>query len=161
GQNLRSEVRWAAANPSLIQAYATDLVGLFKPDVLFANSTANLVALQAATSIIPIVFTAIADPVGQGLVKSLTNPGANITGFVSNEFSVAGKWADLLKQMAPSITRVAYLSNPETDPASGRYGSAVDAAARVLGIGVMSAPVHSTADIEATLVRLAREPNIG
>ena len=98
GQNLRTEVRWTAADPTLIQAYATDLVGLFKPDVLLANTTANLVSLQRATSTIPIVFTAVADPVEQGLVASLTHPGGNITGFANPEFSIAGKWADLLKQ---------------------------------------------------------------
>src|SRR5438552_4037915 len=100
GQNLQTEARWTAADPTLIQAYATDLVGLFKPDVLLAHTTANLAALQKATnSTIPIVFTNVADPVEQGLVQSLTHPGGNITGFVSNEFSIAGKWADLLKQM--------------------------------------------------------------
>ena len=162
GQNLRTEVRWTAANPTLIQAYATDLVGLFKPDVLLAHTTANLVALQAATSsTIPIVFTNVADPVEQGLVKSLTHPGGNITGFVSYEFSIAGKWADLLKQMAPSITRVAYLYNVETAPQSGRYASALEVAARLLGLDAMAMPVHSTAEIEGTLERVAKEPNIG
>jgi putative ABC transport system substrate-binding protein len=162
GQNLRTEVRWAAANPSLIQAYANDLVGLFKPDVLLAHTTANLTALQGATNTIPIVFTAVPDPVEQGLVPSLTHPGGNITGFVSYEFSIAGKWADLLKQMTPSITRVAYLYNPATtDLQSGRYTSALAAAARLLGLGVMPAPVHTTAEIEVTLARMATEPNIG
>jgi putative ABC transport system substrate-binding protein len=161
GQNLQTEVRWTAADPTLIQAYATDLVGLFKPDVLLANTTANLVSLQRATSTIPIVFTAVADPVEQGLVASLTHPGGNITGFASNEFSIAGKWADLLKQMTPSIARVAYIYNPESAPQSGRFASALEAAARTLGVDVMAMPVHSTAEIEATLERVAKESNIG
>jgi putative ABC transport system substrate-binding protein len=135
-------------------------VGLFKPDVLLADTTGNLTALQGATSTIPIVFTGVADPVEQGLVASLTHPGGNITGFVSNEFSIAGKWADLLKQMVPSIARVAYIYNPEAQQ-SHRYASALEAAARVLGLGVMRVPVHSTAEIEATLIRVAREQNIG
>src|SRR5262245_11035006 len=109
GQNLQLEVRWTAADPTLIRAYATDLAGLFKPDVMLANTTANLAALQGATKTIPIVFTNVADPVEQGLVPNLRQPGGQITGFSSNEFSVAGKWADLLKQMAPSIARVAYV----------------------------------------------------
>jgi putative ABC transport system substrate-binding protein len=161
GQNLRAEVRWTAATPNLIEAYATDLVGLFNPDVLLAQTTANLVALQRATSTIPIVFTNVADPVEQGLVKSLTHPGGNITGFASNEFSIAGKWADLLKQMAPSITQVAYLYNLETAPQAAQYASSLEAAARLLGLGLMPAPVHSTAEIEPTLARVAQEPNIG
>jgi putative ABC transport system substrate-binding protein len=161
GQNLQTEVRWTAANPNFIQAYATDLVGLFKPDVLLANSTAVLVALQKATSTIPIVFTVVADPVEQGLVPSLTHPGGNITGFVSNEFSVAGKWADLLKQMASSITRIAYMYNPETAPPSARYASAIEDAGRKLGVEVLVAPVHSTADIEATLAGLGSDSKTG
>jgi putative ABC transport system substrate-binding protein len=161
GQNMRTEVRWTGSDPSLIQAYAADLVGLFKPDALLTNQTANLTALQGATSTIPIVFTNVADPVEQGLVSSLTHPGGNITGFVSNEFTTAGKWADLLKQMAPSITQVAYIYNPETTPQSERYLSALDAAARLLGLGVIPAPVHSTAEVEATLAGAARQPNIG
>jgi ABC-type uncharacterized transport system substrate-binding protein len=161
GQNLRIEVRWSGADLSLTQAYATDLVGLFKPDVLLAAGTANLVALQRATMTIPIVFTNVSDPVEQGFVPNLTHPGGNITGFAALEFSTTGKWADLLKQMAPSIKRVALVFNPELSPASKLYGSAAEAAARSLGVEVMTAPVHSTAEVEAMLARLSREPNIG
>src|SRR6266550_5395939 len=114
GQNLRIEVRWGGADLSLMQAYATDLVGLFKPDVLVAATTGNLAALQRATSTIPIVFTNVSDPVEQGFVPNLARPGGNITGFANPEFSIAGKWADLLKQMAPSIARVAVVFNPES-----------------------------------------------
>jgi putative ABC transport system substrate-binding protein len=159
GQNLRAEVRWTAATPNLIQAYATDLVELFKPDLLLAQTTANLLALQGMTSTIPIVFTNVVDPVEQGLVKSLAHPGGNITGYASNEFSVPGKWADLLKQMAPSITQVAYLYNLETAPPL--YVSAVEAAAHTLGLKMMPAAVNSATDIEPALARAAQEPNIG
>jgi putative ABC transport system substrate-binding protein len=161
GQNLQTEVRWSDADLRLTQAYATDLVGLFKPDVLLANSAANLAALQRATSTIPIVFTQVADPVEQGLVPNLARPGGNITGFSSSEFSIAGKWADLLKQMVPSIVRVAVIFNPETNPSSKLSMNAVEAAASSLGVGVVAEPVHSTAEIEAALARVAREPNIG
>ena len=81
-----------------MEAYATDLVGIFKPDVLLAVQTGNLVALQRVTNTTPIVFIGVADPVEQGLVPNLTKPGGNITGFANPEFSIAGKWADLLKQ---------------------------------------------------------------
>jgi putative tryptophan/tyrosine transport system substrate-binding protein len=160
-QNLRTEVRWSAGDVTLIQAYAADLVGLFKPDVLLTGGTPNLVALQRATRTIPIVFTNVGDPVEQGFVPNLTHPGGNITGFANFEFSIAGKWADLLKQMAPSIARVALVFNPEASPQSKFYVSAAEAAARSLGVAVTTAPVHSTAEVEATLARLSREPNIG
>jgi putative ABC transport system substrate-binding protein len=156
GQNLETEVRWSEADPKLIQAYATDLVGLFKPDVLLSQST---VALQRATRTIPIVFLSVADAVEQGFVTSLARPGGNITGFSNPAFSIAGKWADLIKQMVPSITRVA-LVFPE-EPHSRLFLRAVEAAAPSLGVDVMAAPVRSTAEIETTLARLASEPNIG
>jgi putative ABC transport system substrate-binding protein len=161
GQNLRVEVRWGADDLTRMEAYATDLVGLFKPDVLLTSTTGNLAALQRATSTIPIVFVGVSDPVEQGFVPNLTHPGGNITGFANTEFSIAGKWADLLKQMAPSIARVAIVFNPEFSPQSKRYVRAAEAAAPSLGVEVMTAPVHSTPEIEATLARLAREPNIG
>jgi putative ABC transport system substrate-binding protein len=105
GENIRIEVRWSAADPRLIEAYASDLVGLFKPDVLLSTSTANLAALQRATRSIPIVFTEVSDPVAQGFVPNFSRPGGNITGFANPEFSIGGKWVDLLKQMVPSIVR--------------------------------------------------------
>jgi putative ABC transport system substrate-binding protein len=161
GQNLQTEVRWSEYNPNLIQAYATDLVGLFKPDVLLCQSSVNLVALQRATTTIPIVFLSVADPVEQGFVPSLAHPGGNITGFANPEFSIAGKWADLIKQMVPSIRRVAIVF-PETEPQSKLFLRAVEAAAPSLGVDVMAVPVqHSTVEIETVLARVAREPNVG
>jgi putative ABC transport system substrate-binding protein len=161
GENIRIEVRWNAGDRSLIEAYGSDLVGLFKPDVLLAASTANLAALQRATSTIPIVFTTVSDPVAQGFVPNLTRPGGNITGFANPEFSIAGKWADLLKQMAPSITRVALVFNLETSPQSKLFVHAAEAAAQSLGVEVIAAPVHTTEEIETTLLHFSHEPNIG
>src|SRR5262245_12818084 len=142
GQNLQIEVRWSAYDPSRIEAFATDLVGLFKPDVLLSQSSVNLVALQRATTTIPIVFLSVADPVEQGFVPSLAHPGGNITGFSNPEFSIAGKWADLIKQMVPSIRRVAVVF-PEMEPQSRLFVRAVEAAAPSLGVDVMPVPVHS------------------
>jgi putative tryptophan/tyrosine transport system substrate-binding protein len=161
GQTLRTEVRWSAGEANRMETYATDLVGLFGPDVLLAVTTANLIALQQATSTIPIVFTQVRDPVEQGLVPNLTHPGGNVTGFANTEFSIAGKWADLLKQMVPSIARVAVVFNPEASPQSKFYLNAVQAAAPSLGLNVMTAPIQSMAEIEPTLARLSREPNLG
>jgi len=161
GQNLKIEMRWSGGDRNVMEAYATDLVGLLKPDVLLASTTPNLAALQRATSTIPIVFTHVSDPVAQGFVPNLTRPGGHVTGFANPEFSIAEKWVDLLKQMAPSIAKVAFVFNPEASPQSKLFVSAAEAAAPSLGVAVMSAPVHTTAEIEATLMRLASEPNLG
>ena len=152
GQNLQVEVRWSAGDPRFMEAYATDLVGMFKPDVLLTTATGNLVALQHVTKTIPIVFTGVADPVEQGLVANLTKPGGNITGFANPEFSIAGKWVDLLTQMVPTIARVAFVFDPVAAPQVERYVSAVETVALSRGVAVMTAAVHSTADIESTSV---------
>jgi putative ABC transport system substrate-binding protein len=111
------------------------------------------------TSTIPIVFLSVADPVEQGFVSNLPRPGGNITGFGNPESSIAGKLADLIKQMVPSIRRVAFVF-PE-EPQSRLFLRAVEAAAPSLGVRVVAEPVHSTVEFEATLARLAGEPNIG
>jgi len=161
GENLQVEARYSAGDGRLVQAYASDLVALLKPDALFAATTANLAALQRATSTIPIVFAGVSDPVAQGFIPNLTRPGGNITGFASPEFSIAGKWADLLKQMAPSLRRVALVFNPETSPQSKLFVSAAAASAPSLGIEALPAPVRSTSELESALAHLAREPNMG
>jgi putative tryptophan/tyrosine transport system substrate-binding protein len=161
GQNVQIEVRWSAGDVSRMEDYATDLVGLLKPDVLLAASTPNLIALQRATRTIPIVFTSVSDPVVHGFVPNLTHPGGNVTGFAHAGFSIAGKWADLLKQIAPRIGRVALVSNPDTSPQSRLYLSAIEAAAPSLGLQAIKAPVQSTTEIEPTMARLAREPKVG
>src|SRR5262249_55674194 len=117
GQNLRLEVRWSAGDPSLVQAYAHDLVDLLRPDVLLVASTANLIALRRGTGTIPIVFLEVSDPVAGGFVPSLTRPGGNVTGFANPEFSIANKWADLLKQMCLDL-RVSPSSTTRTSPRS-------------------------------------------
>jgi putative ABC transport system substrate-binding protein len=161
GQNLQIEVRWSAADLRLTEIYAADLVGLFQPDVLLGQATVNLAALQRATKTVPIVFIGVGDPVGQGIVPNLAHPGGNITGFSDPEFSIAGKWADLLRQMVPSIKRVALVFNPETSPQSKLYMSAIEAAAPSLGVEAMAVPVLSTTELEAALERLSHDPSIG
>ena len=159
GQNLETKVRWSEGDQRLSHTYAMDFVDLFKPDVLLSQSSVNLVALQRATKTIPIVFLTVGDPVEQGFVPNLTHPGGNITGFGNSEFSIAGKWVDLIKQMAP-ITRVAFVFNPE-EPQNRFFLRAAEAAAPLLGVGMVAEPVRSTAEIDPTLERVAREPNIG
>jgi putative ABC transport system substrate-binding protein len=161
GENIRIEVRWSAADPRLMEAYASDLVGLFRPDVLLSVTTANLLALQRATTTIPIVFTEVSDPVAQGFVPNLTRPGGNITGFANPEFSIGGKWVDLLKQMAPSTVQVTFIYNLKSSPQSALYAAAAEAVAPSLGVQVMRAAVDTQEELEATLARLARVPNAG
>ena len=111
GRNLQIEARWAAGDAAKVQAFADELVKL-KPDVILANATTVTRALQAHTSDIPVVFVLVSDPVGDGLVASLANPGANVTGFTTFEFSLASKWMDILKESAPLVRRVGMLFNP-------------------------------------------------
>jgi len=161
GQNLRIAMRWSGADQNLRRAYASDLVDLFKPDVLLCSSTANLIALQQATRTIPIVFINVADPVKQGLVSNLARPGGNITGFANLEVSIASKWIDLLKKMAPSTARVAFLFNPETSPQATLFVNAAADAGQPLGVEVTMAEWRTPEEIEATLMRLAHQSNVG
>jgi putative ABC transport system substrate-binding protein len=160
GRNIRIDVRWSAGDAELARIYAAQLIGLM-PDVILASSTTNLTAIRQATSTIPVVFVLISDPVAQGFVASLTKPGGNVTGFSLYEFSIAGKWLSLLKQLAPDLARVAIMFNPETSPQSAFYVPAVEAAALSLGVQVTAIPLHATADIAPALEGFARQPNGG
>jgi putative ABC transport system substrate-binding protein len=160
GRNLRVDVRWNAGDAELARTYAAQLIGLM-PDVILASSTTNLTVVRQATSTVPIVFVQVSDPVVQGFVPSLTHPGGNITGFSQYEFSIAGKWLDLLKQIAPGLERVAVMFNPDTSPQSKFFMRSVETAAQILGVQVIAAPVHATAEIEPALARFATEPNGG
>src|ERR1700736_4430920 len=130
GQNLRIDVRWNAGSAELAQTYAAQLIGLM-PDVILAAGTANLAVIRQATSTVPVVFVQVSDPVVQGFVPSLTHPGGNITGFSQYEFSIAGKWLDLLKQIAPGLGRVAVMFNPDTSPQSKFFMRSVETAAQI------------------------------
>ena len=126
GRNIRIDLRWTAGDAELARIYAAQLIGLM-PDVILASSTTNLTAIRQATSTIPVVFVQISDPVTQGLVASLAKPGGNVTGFSMYEFSIGGKWLGLLKEIAPDLTRVAVMFNPETSPQSEFYVPAIEA----------------------------------
>src|SRR5580704_5194206 len=115
GKNLAVEYRWAGGDMTRLRDQATELVRL-APDLIIANSTPALATLHAATTTIPVVFVMVVDPVGLGYIASLSHPGGNITGFSYMEVSLIGKWLDLLKGIAPSITRTAFLYNPDTAP---------------------------------------------
>src|SRR5207247_2237605 len=139
--------------------YAAELVRL-SPDVILASSTPGLTAVRQQTRTIPIVFVNVSDPVDQGFVQSLARPGGNITGFTDSDAPVLGKWLQLLKDVAPSVTRVAVIFNPG-NPALDLYNRAIEAAAPSLGVTVTLAPVHDDAGIEEAITAHAREPNGG
>ena len=159
-RNVRIDWRWGSGDVDHIRMLATELVGL-RPDVLFAGATPELAALQQASRSIPIVFALTSDPVGLGFVASFARPGGNITGFMSNELSLAGKWLELLKEAAPRTKRVAFLYNPDTAPYAGAYLRYAESAAAVYGVELIAAPVHNDTELEEALAALAREPNGG
>jgi len=160
GQNLRIDVRWNAGDAALARIYAAQLIGL-TPDVILAASTTNLTVIQQATNTVPVVFVQVSDPVEQGFVASVTKPGGNLTGFSMFEFSVGGKWVDLLKEIAPSLARVAVMFNPDTSPQSKFFMRSIEAAAPSHGVQAIAAPVRTTTEIEAALQDFSREPNGG
>jgi putative ABC transport system substrate-binding protein len=159
GRNVRFDQRWGGANPTRIKAYVTELIGL-KPDVILASSALVLQPLQQATRSIPIVFTQIADPIDSGFVASLAHPGGNTTGFTVAEFSMFGKSLELLKEVAPHITRVAVLLNPEQKPQAGMW-RAVEAVAPSFGIELTAAGVRNPGEIERAIDAFARQSSGG
>jgi putative ABC transport system substrate-binding protein len=160
GQNLHLDVRWSGGDPERTHSNAEQLVGS-APDVIFSATTANLAALLRATHTIPIVFVQVSDPVAQGFVTNLVHPGGNITGFSAYEFSMGGKWLDLLKQMKPNLTRVGVMSNPDTSPQSKLFLRSIEGAAPSFGVTVIALPVHSEAEVKQAVESLASEPNGG
>jgi putative tryptophan/tyrosine transport system substrate-binding protein len=161
GRNLRMDVRWAAGNADRARIYAKELVAL-RPDVIVANSTPVTAALQRETRTIPIVFAGVADPVGDGFVASLPRPGGNITGFVSQEAAMAGKWLELLTEIAPTVRRVAIMFNPDTAPGGGSYFlPSFEAAAQSLKVALIVAPIHTDAEFGPVIESLGREPGGG
>jgi putative ABC transport system substrate-binding protein len=159
GRNVRIDTRFAAGSADQVQTLAKELVAL-QPDVMLTHSTGFVAALQRESSTIPIVFVNIADPVGSGFVASLARPGGNLTGFMSFEASIAGKWLAMLKEIAPRLARVAFVANPKTSPYD-YFLNAAQAAAPSLAIELVSSPVENAADIERTIELFARTPNGG
>jgi putative tryptophan/tyrosine transport system substrate-binding protein len=159
GRQVHIEYRWTAGDPVRARAYAAELVQL-KPDVIFAASTTSLAALQPETRSVPIVFAQVADPVGAGFVASLARPGGNITGFAQFEYAIGAKWLELLKQIAPQVTRVAIIYDP-TNPETKDYLPVIEAAARSFGVQVSISVVRNAAEIERAIEEFAREPNGG
>jgi putative ABC transport system substrate-binding protein len=159
GKNIRIDYRFAAGDPALFKSYAAELVGLM-PDAILATTTPGVAALREQTRTIPIVFVFVGDPVGQGFVQSLARPGGNVTGFSSFDTALMGKWLQLLKEVAPGLTRVTAIFNPDTTPYAF-FSRDIEPAGTSLGVTVTPAPVHSDAGIEEVIAAQAREPGGG
>ena len=160
GRNLRIDYRFApAASPDQAQPFAKELVAL-RPDVIFAHTTPVVAALQRETRTIPIVFAALADPIGSGFIASLPQPGGNITGVMLYEPSVTGKWLSMLKEIAPQVVRAAFMVNPET-AVYNYYLRAAEPLSRSLGIDLVLTRVANADEIERAIEVFASTPNGG
>jgi putative ABC transport system substrate-binding protein len=160
GQNLRVDIRWNAGDATLARTYAAQLIGLM-PDVILAVTTVNLEIVRQATNTIPAIFVQVSDPVEQGFVASLRKPGGNLTGFAGTEFSVGGKWLDLLKEIAPGLARVAIMFNPDTAPQAKFFMRSIEAAASSLRVESVAVPVRATSEIEHVFESFTRAPGGG
>jgi putative ABC transport system substrate-binding protein len=159
GQNIQIDYRWSGGTEDAIQKDAAELVSL-APDVIFALGSSAVGPLRRATRTVPIVFTAVADPVGAGFVESLARPGGNITGFTPYEYSIGGKWLELLKEIAPNVTRAAVLRDPTTSSGLGLWAG-IQSVSRVVSIEVSPVNMGEAGEIERSLAAFARSPNGG
>jgi ABC-type uncharacterized transport system substrate-binding protein len=156
-RNVQIEQRFAGGDVAQMQAYAAEMV-VSAPDVIVTNSTPFLAALKQATRTIPIVFSVVVDPVGQGFVASLNRPGGNITGFSFLDFPILGEWLERLKEIAPSTKRIALMFNPQTAPYYPVFLRDFVGTAGTLAGGLSSAPVRDEAEIKAAMAAVAQEP---
>lgn len=158
GRTLQIEYRWPGSEPDRIKAAVTELVGLHC-EVIVARSTPVMTALVRETHTIPIVFSYVADPIGSGFIQSFARPGGNVTGFQTYEFTLVGKWLDLLSMLAPSIRRVGYIYNPVTAP--GGFVHMLDEFAPSIPVQLTAVPAHTPAEIDTAIVALTRESGAG
>jgi putative ABC transport system substrate-binding protein len=159
GRNVHIDTRWAAGDANLIRKYAAELITL-APDVILTAGSATLGPLLQATRTVPIVFTTILDPVGAGFVDSLARPGGNATGFIAFEYGLSGKWLELLKQIAPSLTRVAILRDPATAAGIGQF-AAIQSVAPSFAVELRPIDVREADEIERAVTAFARSSNGG
>jgi len=161
GRNLKIDYRWASGSVERMQASAKELIAQ-QPDVIICRSTPVTAALLTQTRTIPIVFVMVSDPVGERFVESLARPGGNATGFTNVESSMAGKWLELLKEIAPNIKHIAFIFDPKVAPGGGSYyTNLVKSAAASFALPVTATPVHDAREIESAIRRFASEPNGG
>jgi ABC-type uncharacterized transport system substrate-binding protein len=154
GRNIKIEYRWSNGTPEQIRKYAAELVAL-RPDLIFAFGTATIPPLLAASRTVPIVFVQVADPVGAGFVDSLARPGGNATGILQFEYSLSGKWVELLKEIAPGVTRAAVLRDAGLSGGVGQF-AVIQSVAPTFGIDVSPVNVREASEIERSLAAFAR-----
>src|SRR5215470_15033495 len=159
GTNVQIDYRWSAGNEDDTRKYAAELVAL-APDVIFASGSAAVGPLRRATRTVPIVFVATSDPVGAGFVESLARPGGNITGFTPYEYGIGAKWLEVLKEIAPSVARVAVVRDPTITAGIGLWG-AIQSVSPSFGVELRPVDVGDAGEIERTLAAFAGSPNGG
>jgi putative ABC transport system substrate-binding protein len=159
GRNVRIDTRWGAGDADRTRRYAAELVAL-APDVILATGSPTVVALQQATRSAAIVFADVGDPVGQGFIETLARPGGNTTGFMLFEYAMGGKWLELLKEIAPGVTRAAVLRDAASTVAGGQLG-AIQAAASSLGVELTPVGLRDAGEIERSISTFARSANGG
>ena len=159
GRNIKIDYRWGTGDARTIRTYAAQLVGL-APEVIVARGSTALRTMQQETNSIPIVFVAVSDPIGSGFVTSFAHPDGNITGFANHEDTMAAKWVELLKEIAPLVTRAAVIHYPDNPPAAAFF-RAIEAATSRLGVQLTRAGVRDAAEIRRAFEVFAREPNSG
>jgi putative ABC transport system substrate-binding protein len=158
GRTIRIDERWAAGDLNRLHGYATELVSL-KPDVIFCEGTPVVASLKQATRTVPIVFVNANDPISFGFVASMARPGGNITGFVSFEPAIGGKWLEMLREIAPNVARVALIYNPLTH--TGQHFESIESVSRSLAVIPIRLPFRDAAEIERRIDDFAGEPNGG
>jgi putative tryptophan/tyrosine transport system substrate-binding protein len=159
GGNMRTEIRWAADDADRYRRYSEELVAL-APDVILAGNSPSVVALQRLTHSVPIVFVNVTDPVGAGFVTSMARPGGNTTGFTAFEYSLSGKWLELLKEIAPNLTRVVVLRDPSIASGIGQF-AAIQTMASSSGVELSAIDPTDTSRIERAFAAFAHQPNGG
>jgi ABC-type uncharacterized transport system substrate-binding protein len=161
GRNVRIDTRWAPpGDAEALQRFAKELVAL-QPDLILSHSTPTTATLLQQTRSIPIIFAFVSDPLGSGFVASFPRPGGNVTGFIVMEPGMAGKWLELLKEIAPRVTRVAFLFNPTTAPYAEYYLEPFKAAALFFAVEAIVAPIRDRSELASVIATQAREPNGG
>jgi putative tryptophan/tyrosine transport system substrate-binding protein len=160
GRNVRIDTRWAAFDAESKQRFAKELIAL-QPDLILSHTTPTTAALLQQTRTIPIIFATVTDPIGSGFVASLSRPGGNVTGFTLVEPTMAAKWVELLKEIAPRVNWIAMLFNPATATYADYFLKPFKAAAASFAVAAIAAPAHDTSELESVIAAQAREPNGG
>ncbi len=160
GRNLQVEMRFCRSDPHLVRLYTDELLGL-KPDVVLAQGVVGAAALKQATASVPVVFVQVQDPVGGGIVASLSRPEGNLTGFTNFDYEMVGKWLELLRELSPNTTRALAIINPDNRARWNGYAAAFQKFGPALGMSPLMAGVRDATEIERAIVAFAHEPNGG